>query len=50
MDDCPEMFGDEIDGTVRWSNGADVSSVAGRPVRLRFSLADADLYAFKFDG
>ena len=49
MDDCPEMFGDEIDGTVRWSNGADVSALAGRAVRLRFSLADADLYAFKFD-
>ena len=49
MDDCPEIFGDEIDGTVRWSNGSGVSSLAGRPVRLRFSLADADLYAFKFD-
>ncbi len=50
MNDCTEMFGDEIDGIVRWSNGSDVSALAGRPVRLRFRLADADVYAFKFDG
>ena len=49
MDDCPEMFGDEIDGTARWSNGTDVSALAGRPVRLRFRLSDADIYAFKFN-
>lgn len=49
MGDYPEMFGDEIGGTARWSNGSDVSSLAGKPVRLRFSLNDADIYAFKFN-
>ena len=29
-------------------NGTDVSTLAGRPVRLRFELKDADLYAFRF--
>ncbi|MDD9989667.1 MAG: hypothetical protein OXQ31_25600 [Spirochaetaceae bacterium] len=47
--DCPEMFGDLIDGTATWNGGGDVSGLAGRPVRLRFALMDADLYAFKFN-
>ena len=49
MDDCPEIFGDEIDGTARWSRGPDVGGLAGKPVRLRFRLSDADIYAFKFN-
>jgi hypothetical protein len=49
MDDCPEHFGDEIDGVVRWSSGASLAALAGSPVRLRFALKDADIYAFKFN-
>ncbi len=48
LDDCPETFGDEIDGKVSWNGGGDVSSLAGKAVRLRFLLKDADVYAFKF--
>ena len=48
LDECPEIFGDEIDGRVSWRDGADLSDLAGRPVRLRFELKDADVYAFKF--
>ena len=48
MDDCPELFGDEIEGTVAWRGAPSLSKVAGKPVRLRFALKDADLYAFKF--
>ena len=48
LDDCPEMFADEIEGAVRWHQGGNVGRLAGSPVRLRFSLNDADLYAFKF--
>lgn len=48
LDEFPEKFGDEIEGRVSWGNGADLGEVAGRPVRLRFVLKDADLYAFKF--
>jgi hypothetical protein len=49
LDDCPEMFADEIEGAVRWEGGSDVSSLAGKPIRLRFKLNDADIYAFKFN-
>ena len=48
LDDFPEKFGDEIDGKVSWNGGGDVSALAGKPVRLRFVLKDADIYAFKF--
>ena len=49
LDDCPEMFADKIEGKVAWEGGGDVSVNAGKPVRLRFTLMDADLYAFKFN-
>ena len=48
LDGCPEMFADEIEGLVRWNDGSDVSSLAGKRVRLRFGLNDADVYAFRF--
>ena len=48
LDDFPEKFGDEIDGKVSWNGGGDVGALAGKPVRLRFLLKDADVYAFKF--
>ena len=48
LEDCPEIYGDRIDHAVRWGSRDDVSSLAGKPVRLRFVLADADLYAFRF--
>ena len=49
LDDCPEMFADVIEGKVAWEGETDVSGLAGKPVRLRFALMDADLYAFKFN-
>lgn len=50
MDDCPEIFGDEIEGAVAWNGAPILSRLAGQPVKLRFALKDADLYAFKFRG
>lgn len=38
----------EIDRRVTWRGRTDVSVLAGRPVRLRFVMRDADLYAFQF--
>ena len=38
----------EISREVRWRGRADVGSLAGRPVRLKFLIRDADLYAFQF--
>jgi hypothetical protein len=46
--DCDELFGDTLDRTVTWNGNADVSSHAGQPVRLRFVLADADIYSMQF--
>ncbi len=48
LDDCPEHFGDTIDRVVTWKNGSDVSALAGKTVRLRFELKDADLYSIQF--
>jgi len=46
--DAEEMFGDSLEQPVLWEHAADVSRLAGQPVRLRFVLADADLYSFQF--
>lgn len=46
--DCAELFGDTLDRKVTWKQNADVSSLAGKTVRLRFKLKDADLYSFQF--
>ena len=48
LDDCPELFHDQIDLPVRWSSDAKLGDLAGKPVRLRFALCDADLYAMRF--
>ena len=48
LGDGAEMIGDEIEGVVRWRDGADVAGLAGKPVRLRLVLRDADVYAFRF--
>jgi hypothetical protein len=46
--DCPEIFGDSNARSVTWKSEADLSALAGKPVRLRFELKDADLYSFQF--
>jgi len=33
---------------VNWKNGGDVGAIAGKPVRLRFELKDADVFAYQF--
>lgn len=46
--DSRELVGDEISKTYSWKSGTDVSSLRGKPVRIRFHLKDADLYAYRF--
>ena len=48
--DAEEMFGDALERAVLWKGGGDVGRLAGKPVRLRFVLKDADLYAIWFRG
>jgi hypothetical protein len=46
---CAALSGDEIAWNVRWKGDPDLSAHAGKPVRLRFVLAGADLFAMKFN-
>jgi hypothetical protein len=48
LKDAVETIGNEIERTVRWKHGADVRRLAGRTVRLRFVMKDADLFALRF--
>lgn len=46
--DCRNLVGDAIEQVVTWKKGRDVSSLTSKPVRLRFVMTDADLYALRF--
>ena len=46
--DADELFGDSVEQTVTWNGRDDVSSLSGRPIRLRFVLRDADLFSYRF--
>ncbi|MBN2295561.1 MAG: hypothetical protein JXM70_24235 [Pirellulales bacterium] len=48
MKDCETILGDQIERTVTWKNSSNVSKLAGKPIRLRFIMKDADLYAIRF--
>ncbi len=48
LDDCSPLFGDTLNRPVTWKNGSEVSRLAGKAVRLRFVLRDADLFALQF--
>ncbi|MCH2153184.1 MAG: hypothetical protein MK089_07560 [Phycisphaerales bacterium] len=48
LEDCMEQIGNETDRIVSWAEGPDVSALAGAPIRLRFKMKDADLFAFRF--
>lgn len=49
LTESQEIIGDEISKTVTWKNGSEVRVLAGKAIRLRFVLKDADLYSFKFE-
>ncbi|KKM62287.1 hypothetical protein LCGC14_1523210, partial [marine sediment metagenome] len=48
MNDMRPMFGDALDAPVRWGETNDLTGMTGKPVRLRLSLKDADLFSFRF--
>lgn len=45
LDDCEAIERNDVTCPVRW-RAADLASLAGRPVRLRFALQNAHLYSF----
>ena len=48
--ECREVIGNEIEREVKWESPAKLNDLAGRPVRLRIVMKDADLYALQFRG
>lgn len=48
LENAPELFGDQIAESYKWKSGEDISSLAGRPIKLRFVLKDADVYSYRF--
>ena len=54
LQESPVIFGDQIEREVDWKRPASrtdrgpLSRLAGRPVRLRFVIKDADLYSLQF--
>ena len=48
LENCQPVIGNEIERQVAWQRGADLGALAGRPVRLRFYMKDANLYAMQF--
>ena len=46
---CDEVFGDSLARTVTWKEGqADLRALAGRPIRLRMVMKDADIFSLRF--
>lgn len=48
LEEATELIGNEIERVVSWKQGPAVSKLAGRPIRLRFVMTDADLFALQF--
>lgn len=48
LEDSREIIGDQIARTVAWTGGSSVKSLAGKTVRLRVVLKDADLFSLRF--
>ncbi len=46
--DCRALQGDSTEQTVTWESSGDLGAWAGKPVRLRFELQNADVYSFRF--
>lgn len=46
--DCLDTIGNEFDRVVQWKAGSDVSGLAGKPVRVRFVMTDADVFSLRF--
>ena len=46
VDNCVPLTVDKTSHRVEWKGGADLSSVAGEPVKFRFHLRLGELYSF----
>ena len=48
LDKAEKVAGNSVAKTVTWAGKSDVASLPGRPVKLRFVMRDAKLFAFQF--
>ena len=48
LEKANELIGNEIEKAVSWRENPDLGKWAGKPVRLRFVIKDADLFCLKF--
>ena len=47
--DADIIYGDSLDRTVTWKGKEDVSSLIGKPVRMRVVMSEGDVYSWKFE-
>ena len=47
LEESVPLIGDDIEKPVLWKNN-DIGELVGRPIRLRFVMKDADVYALRF--
>jgi hypothetical protein len=47
--DCTPLTGDSLTATVHWGDSSNLNSFAGKSVRLKFALRDAELFSFRFE-
>ncbi|MBN2295267.1 MAG: hypothetical protein JXM70_22745 [Pirellulales bacterium] len=47
--DCEIILDNNVAHVVTWDGKSDISALAGKPVRLRFEMRSAKLYAFQFE-
>lgn len=46
--DCDPFIGDDTAATITWGGRSDLTSLAGKPLRVRFVLSKGDLYSMQF--
>jgi hypothetical protein len=48
FEESDEFFGDQIATVVHWKGAADIAKLAGRRIRMKISMYEADLYSLRF--
>ncbi len=48
LEECVSLCVNQIGTSIRWKTRADLSELRGKTIRVRFSLLNAELYAFWF--
>lgn len=46
---CDLIYGDSLDRRVSWKGETNMSSLVGKPIKLRFIMKEADVYSLKWE-